>query len=324
MKKIISIILCFVLLSAVCMSFSSCFSSCENTPDPKEAEYVGALTLLANCDYVGAKAAFEKLGDYKDSLEYLSKFYYMPVSFEYDLPGKKSTNDVAYNSKNLPISELTIRADAQGGSEFIYDEKGNLIKQIVTKNTEGDPEISYYDYIYDSNGEHRIKANAVFYDGSKVSYTFEYDAKGNIIRQTYEDVTGMYEYLSTYDENGYLIVQEGRYGTESYSCTVSYSFDDKGRVVRELYTYMDDRQESFDYTYDAKGNLVKQVYTDFNGDQNTYDFGYDEHGNVISEVFTDYDGSVYYVKTQYELLYIPCGITDGTEAFFRDFWGDRL
>ena len=62
----------------------------------------------------------------------------------------------------------------------------------------------------------------------------------------------------------------------------------------------------------------------YDGNQTTYDLTYDEHGNVIKEVFTDVDGTTNYVKTEYKLMYIPTGITEGTYAFFVDFWGDRL
>ena len=272
MKKVISVILCMMLISTTCLAVSSCDIKQGNTPDPKAAEYENALVLLANCDYVGAKAAFEALGHYKDAKEYLSKFYYMPISFEYDLIDKKGTNDVAYNSLNLPISETTIRSDVQAVSKFVYDDKGNIIEQITIKNTEADPEISRYVYTYDIDG-YLASANYTGYDGYVAAYTFWYDDKGNNTKQIYVDGYGTYEYLMTYDENG---------------------------------------------------NCAREVFTDADGEQSAYDYTYDEHGNVVKEVFTDSDGNVQYVNTKYELLYIPCGITDGTDYFFRGLWKDRL
>lgn len=323
MKKIISLILCLMLLFTMCLAVSSCAKKQEDTPDPKAAEYENALVLLANCDYVGAKAAFEALGDYKDAGEYLSKFYYMPVSFEYDMTGKKGTDDVAYNSLNLPISETTIRSDVQGVSKFVYDDKGNIIEQISTKNTEADPEISRYVYVYDANG-YLATANYTGHDGYEASYTFEYDDKGNIVKQTYVDEYDTYEFLMTYDSKGNMIGQEIIYNGESQVLNIAITYDDNGRVVKEVGTYSYGAQESFDYTYDDNGNCTREVFTNASGEQSTHDFTYDEHGNVINEVFTDSDGSVQYVNTKYELLYIPCGITAGTDYFFRGFWGDRL
>ena len=321
MKKILSGLSCLLLFSLTCFSLCSCTVKCEDTPDPKEKEYENALVLLANCDYVGAKAAFEALGDYRDAKEYLSRFYYMPVSVEYDMTGKKGTNDVAYNSLNLPMSETTIRSDVQAVCKFLYDANGNIIEQIMTNNTEAGPEISNYVYTYDDNG-YLLTANYTGYDGYVSSYTFSYDDKGNNIKQIYVDEYATYEYSMTYDENGNMLTQDLVYNGEFEVMNVVLTYDG-GIVIREVCTYDDGSQESLEYGYDANGNCTRTVFTDANG-ENVYDYTYDEHGNVVREVFTGSDGSVQYVNTKYELLYIPCGITDGTDYFFRGLWKDRL
>ncbi len=323
MKTMISIFLCFVLLSAICLGFASCTEKAVDTPDPKAKDYENALVLLANCDYVAAKAAFEKLGDYRDSEEYLSKFLYMPVSFEYDLIDKKGTNDIAYDSRNLPASETTMRPEAQAICKFVYDDNGNIIEQVMIKNTDSEPEVIVYKYTYDDNGR-RTGANYTYLDNLIVSYTYEYDEKGNNIKQTYQDLTGAAEFFMTYDENGNVIRQETCYDGESSYVSMAYVLDDLGRTVREVRTYADGDSEYLDYTYDANGNLVKRTFTAYDGTQSTYDFTYDEHGNMIHELFTNADGSEQYVKIAYQLLYVPSGITDGTEMFFIEFWGNRL
>ena len=294
----------------------------ESVSDPKAEEYEKALTLLANCDYEGAKEAFEKLGDYRDAKEYLSKFYYMPISFEYDLVDKKGTNDVAYNSQNLPISETIIRSDAQGVSKFAYDDKGNIIEQIMIKNTEGEPEISRYVYTYNENG-YLSTANYTGYDGYVASYTFLYDDKGNNVKQIYEDEYNTYEYLMTYDENGNMLSQVLVYNGEVESMNIVATYNESGKVIKEVCTYYDGSQESKDYTYDANGKCIQVVFTDENG-ENVYEYTYDEHGNVIKEIYTSFDGVVEYVNTKYELVYIPYGITEGTDYFFRGLWAERL
>ena len=324
MKKIISLFLCFALLLTAGLSLVSCNDNDGADADPKEQDYVAALELLANCDYEGAKAMFESLGDYKNSEEYLSKFYYMPTSFEYDLIDKKGTNDVSYYSNNLPKSEITIRADAQAVSSFIYDENGNLIKQVMTKNTETEPEVYVYDYTYNSKGQ-RISAYYTAFDGFHVSYTFEYDENGRLTKQVYQDDSGAdYRYTMVYDENGNMIRNEGLFNGESQVLNMVYTLDDNGRVIKEVCTYPNGYQETIDYEYDEHGNLVKETYTEGDGGQSVCDYEYDEHGNVIKETYTDEDGVVQYVKTEYILLYLPTGISHGTEAFLREFWGDRL
>lgn len=323
MKKIISVFLCLSLLFAMCMSLSSCFEEKKEVPDPKAKDYENALMLLANCDYAGAKVAFERLGDYKDAKEYLSKFYYMPVRFDYDLTEKKGTNYVSYNGMNLPISETTMRPDAQAICKFEYDDKGNITKQIMIVNTESDPTVSTYEYTYDSKGN-LMTGHYVGHDGYCATYTFKYDEKGNMVEQTYVDESSTYEYFMAYDENGNMIRQETVFGDMNQVLDISYTFDERGRATKEVCTYPDGSQESIDYTYDQNGNRIKYLFTESDGDQSFYDYTYDANGNVIKEVFTDEDGSVQVVETEYELLYIPCGITEGTDYFFRGFWGERL
>ena len=320
MKKITSVFLCAVLLLAVCASFASC--NHQHVTDPKAQDYENALILLANCDYVGAKSAFEKLGDYRDAQEYLSKFYYMPISFEYDLIDKKGTNDVAYNSQNLPISETTMRSDVQAINKFAYDDNGNIIEQTMIKNTSGEPEIYRYVYTYDEQG-YLLTANYTGHDGYVASYTFLYDNKGNNTKQIYKDEYGTYEYLMTYDENGNMLSQVVLYDGEFEVMNIVKTYNENGMIIKEVCTFDDGSQEYLDYYYDANGNCIKNVFTDSSG-ETVYDFTYDEHGNVIKEICTGSDGSVQYVNTKYELVYIPYGITGGTDYFFRGLWSERL
>lgn len=322
MRKIIFKLFCLVLSLLTCASFASCTQTSTDVRDPKANGYEKALTLLANCDYEGAKAAFEQLGDYRDAQEYLSKFHYMPISFEYDLIDKKGTNDVAYNSKNLPISETTMRSDVQAVSKFAYDDNGNIIEQTMVKNTAGAPEIYRYVYTYDENG-HLLTANYTAHDGYVASYTYLYDEKGNNTKQIYVDAYSTYEYLMTYDENGNMLSQVLLYDGEVESMNIVATYSDNGMLVREVCTYYDGSQESLDYNYDASGKCTKVVFTDANG-ENIYDYTYDEYGNVIKEVYTSFDGTVQYVNTKYELVYIPYGITEGTDYFFRGLWSERL
>jgi YD repeat-containing protein len=289
--------------------------------DPDAKIYNRALELLERGDYEEAKAIFEDLGDYKDSKEHLSKFYYMPTSFEYSLPGKKSTNDITYNSMNLPASEITIREDVYACAEFVYDDNGNIIKQIMINKTA--ETVSEYEYIYDGNGK-RIAANFSAADGSRASHAFAYDNEGRLIEENYEDDAYAYNRKITYDQNGNIIKEEYIIDGVTSVYSIDVTLDDAGRVAKEVCTYPDGSLESLEYTYDKNGNCVKKVFTDYDGEKATYDYIYDIYGNVTAEIFTNPDGSIYYIKTKYVLMYVPTGITEGTELFFIDYWATRL
>ena len=325
MKKIISLLTCLVLIFTMGQGLISCTQNDATGPDLNAQNYEKALVCLANGDYAGAKELFQKLGDYRDSKEYLSNFYYMPVSFEYDLIDKKGTDEIFYDNRNLPNRQVIMRPDAQAIYHYNYDENGNVIEQIAIINTDAGHEVSTYKYTYDANNQ-RVKAEFEMNSGITGYHAFTYDEKGNIIKQTYEDSQGnVYERAISYDENGNKIrSEEILNGGESEVINISYQFDDKGRVTRETWVYPGDFVEYADYTYDENGNKLTAVLTIGDGEQCRYDYTYDENGNVLKEEFTGYDGVKEHVIIEYELKYIPCGITVGTEVFFVEVWASRL
>ena len=324
MKKIVSLLTCLILIFTMSQGLVSCTQNDATGPDHNAQNYEKALVCLANGEYEAAKEIFEKLGDYRDSAEYLSKFYYMPANFVYDLIGKKGSDEVSYDDRNLPKSQAIMRPDAQAIYNYIYDENGNMIKQVVTMNTDDGHVVSIYEYTYDAKNQ-RIRAEFEMYNGVTGYHAFTYDEDGNLIKQAYEDSQGnSYECFMSYDEKGNKIRSENVSGGVSEVINISYQFDDKGRAIKETWTYPGDFGESSDYTYDANGNKLSEVFTAWDGDQCRYDYTYDENGNVLKEEFTGYDGIKEHVIIEYELKYIPCGITVGTEAFFVEIWAGRL
>ena len=321
MKKIISLILCIALFFVYAFAITSCKKADGDDAEQNDQDYTNALALIEAGDYTAAKALFEKLGDYKDSEEYLARFYYMPTSITYDLIDKKGTNEITYNLKNLPASELISREDTVGAFEFFYDDNGNIIEQRATNNGV----VSSYVYTYDNDGK-RIAATYRGADGSTASHTLEYDEHGNTVKQTYIGVDGS-EYVSvmTYDENGNITSQESFYDGEiADTIYISNILDDKGRVIREDCIFSGGAYQSIEHTYDERGNHIAQVYTDNHGNNISNTYTYDANCNMVREVCTFSDGTVQYVEFDYILVYIPCGITAGTELFFTEFWESIL
>ena len=324
MKKHISLFICFVLMFTMSLGLVSCSNKDESGDDLNAQNYEKALVMLANGDYTGAKEAFEKLGDYRDSKEYLSKFYYMPTSFEYELIDKKGKDYVSYNNIGLPQTQAIMRPDAQAIYNYFYDEKGNIIQQHVTINGEEVQEVYIYEYIYNDAGQ-RVRAEFEFHGGITGFQTFTYDENGNLIKRNYEDSTGLvYEYLSEYNEKGQRTRFEIVFNGASDVRTTSYEYDENGMTVKETTSYQDGFVEIWDYTYDENGNRISAYLTDSDGDHCRYDYTYDEHGNTIKEEYVGYSGTKQYVKTEYELMYLPCGVTAGTELFFVEVWAERL
>ncbi len=324
MKKHISLFICFVLMFTMSLGLVSCSNKDESGSDLNAQNYEKALVMLANGDYPGAKEAFEKLGDYRDSEEYLAKFYYMPTSFEYDLIGKKGKDGVSYNNIGLPQSQAIVRPDAQAIYNYFYDENGNITKQHATLNGAEAQDVYLYEYFYNADG---LRVRAEFeYPGAITGFqTFTYDENGNLVKRNYEDSTGLvYEYLSEYNEKGQQTRFEIVFNGASDVRTTSYEYDKNGMTVKETTSYQDGFVEIWDYTYDENGNCISAYLTDSDGDHVRYDYTYDEHGNTVKEEYVGYDGIKQYVIIEYKLLYLPCGVTKGTEFFFVELWAGRL
>jgi hypothetical protein len=119
----------------------------DGTVDENESKYNAALGLIASGDYEGAYAAFEALGDYKDSKTHLDRFVYFPSVASYELSDRSGVMTVTLGEFNLPhkiVSEGTV--GIKDGT-LTYDEKGNVIRQAQ----EYQGSLATYDYTYDEN-----------------------------------------------------------------------------------------------------------------------------------------------------------------------------
>ena len=104
MKRIISIVLCAVLFFTACLSLASCGFDNQTTQsttnkDQNMVDYEEALRLLQDGKYEDAKILFEKLGDYKDAADYLSKFFYLPAWIYNDIIGKGGSYEYFFNER---------------------------------------------------------------------------------------------------------------------------------------------------------------------------------------------------------------------------------
>ena len=336
MKKIISLVLCVVLLSAICLSSVSCNLSAfykpeETTPevttptqnnqeqpvqDQNALDYNQALALLEKGDYEGALALFEKLDGYKDSAEYLSKFYYMPIHFELKLTGKTGSIDVVYNSNNLPEKDMITRNETDKYvCDFVYDENGNILKQIMNK----DGGVSTYEFIYGSaHGFPDIAINTP-HNGPQATHEFTRNEQGQLIREVYtsEGVVA-YDYNPFYDEKGNVIREEYRESDPPHIIHISYEYNENDQVIKKIRDF-GSGYIIFEYTYDEQGNVTKEVYTYNDGHQIIYEYTYDEFGNRTKVVRTE-DGEVQFVETDYKLLYLPLDFPTGSKYFFGQYW----
>ena len=170
--------------------------------------------------------------------------------------GDKSTYEYIYDSNNNCIK--TVFTDSEGNksiTDSIFDENGRVVRRASTHPNTGDDTIYYNDYIYDEIGNLIKQVSSNSKGNSNDSYTdYTYDAKGNLIKKVWnvtDDVKEIEEY--TYDENGNLLKQEKTYISGSKS-VYEYKYDEKGNLIEKNVTDSNGEKQILELTY-------KLVYT---------------------------------------------------------------
>ena len=196
---------------------------------------------------------------------------------------------------------------------FAYEEDGEKSQDTVT----------VYEYEFDTAG-HPTKKTAVT-DGQVESVKeMEYDAAGNIIRQTnlyadgskasvfeytYDDNNNKTDFLNygadgslisvityEYDENGYQVSEH--YQSDDHAYTIRRENDADGKKIATVqYDANDNAMSKSEYEYDSDGHLIRMNlsydYGETSSTTNT-DYEYDDRGNNVREVCYDPDGTIRY------------------------------
>ncbi len=307
-KKTLSIFLAL----GVILCLSACGNKTEdNTTENNAAstelqgneaeQYAKGVELYEQGDHLAAYEYLAPLGDYKDVREYMKNYLCVPQK------------------------EVEIEADDIATTEYTYDSKGNLVKEVYTKQSgEELKRKNIYVYTYDSNNN-VIKMVQTNKDGdvSTTEYT-SYDDKGNLLKSIYTDADGetsTTEYAYTYDNRGNLLKQSESY--DDYTTTSEYTYDSNNNLVKEVQIEFDEVMSTSEYTYDSRGNLTKSVWTSSEDYVSTNEYSYDNKGKLIKNIITDpaymnqptptdytYDNNGNLVK---EIFTFPSGGTRTTE-----------
>ena len=253
--------------------------------------------------------------EYKDSVEYLSKFIVIPNALSYttkivtDAFGQKTETVGHYyyyddNGECYELSELKALFDTLGiyTGDFItticeYDENGVLIGASFLRydnSSETKLITTKVSFTYDDQG-HIIKADCITRDGFTWTNTYTYDQAGHLIRSdilyqcntdfhSYYDHGWVDEYL--YDANGKKIQRNHISNQDRYfSYLEKYAYDDNGNLTEKTH---------FKYVYPGVPATTPYI---------TYSYSYNEQGNISYVNVTD-DDSSYIIAYNYEDFYI--------------------
>ena len=300
MRRIISLVLCFVLLSVICLTSIACNTQNnpqETTPEPNSSQqpldqnardYEQAFEWIKKGEYEAAYALFVKLGDYKDAKAQIANFRYVPtqnvIAFVDNGEEKSKVVTIFYGENGLPTHCTEVVNDGYTHTcTFTQNQFGQVIS-INCTDSEGNAESC--DYIYDKNGN-RVREFAVYDDGDIYIYRTYYNEDGMLTKQISQALGGFYyEEQSIYDENGRetqtIII------TESETFTTVNSFDENGNRTKTVEYDLDGNEAGVsEYFYDENGNTVKITYVTPDGYSSFLESAFDENGRKTFEHYKD-------------------------------------
>ncbi len=272
MKKTMSLLLCVLLIAALC----ACNDTPTETPDPTPTPDA------------------EPVGFTKDDGKLDTETYYNPNGLKY------ATVIYAYDGMGRVTSEKRLGLnDAEEG--ILYHEylDSGLVSQSVFKALQDDgtyTEQYRVSYTYDES-ELLLQVKMLEGETVKSSTVYEYDAEGRLVNEKrYEGESFcMAEYVYTYDSNGRVISCNRSDYIEESTSENNYGYDAKGRLLTDqCYDAKGNMLSRTEYAYDENGNEIKRsVYTEggelISSTEKTYE--YDDIGNIISCITVHSDGT---------------------------------
>ena len=171
-------------------------------------------------------------------------------------------------SIELPIYELVKRSNIAGAyiySDFVFNEKGQLIEKKESGNSNG-------------------------------IITYEYDDKGRVISETDTSSYGYEKTEYTYNDKNLILRTKSTSDFSISDGSVSeyeYVLDDAGNIIKETVTFPEYPNEPliFEYEYDKKGVLIQETETWYEGSaiysQYIISKEYDSAGRLIREYVYD-------------------------------------
>ncbi|MBE6608637.1 MAG: hypothetical protein E7633_08790 [Ruminococcaceae bacterium] len=188
-------------------------------------------------------------------------------------------SEYTYNSDNNKTKSQSFDSEGNPGGkiEWLYDDKGNMVKRIYDANNN----YSVMDFTYDEKGNMTGRFDTS--DTSNSSYEYVYDDDGKKIKEIF-------------------VIEEGK------ETVTEYLYDDNGNLIKTFEdAYHAMLNDSVEYYYDDNNRLVKRVCKDHIGKPYGTDvWTYDEKGNMIKH--SNDNGQI--VEYEYKLVYIPYDLED--------------
>ncbi len=235
------------------------------------------------------KDCLEKLGDYKESKDYLKRIYsvenvllYTKTTYvdAFGAEQNQSTRSYAY-AKDSKLSAASsdsgmhpyLTTGSYGRHTYIYGEAGNLQK-LEFKSGNSNSLSAVFEYTYENGNVKTASYKNSNGDGRTIEYEYDSEGKAVKIKGAYcnygsGDVDVIFEYNS-----GGQLVREYCVSDNGYRTMYTYEYDGDGNLTYKEKTVQDIDTRSgsrkypayytgWKYTYDKEGRIATETEIDF-------------------------------------------------------------
>ena len=205
---------------------------------------------------------------------------YLKASYKYDFNDK-----VVEEVKSMMGTAVQKGISEQGKyrKTYTFDYEGNLLSETTYNGTDKDT----VNFTYDYRNRVLIKIEPYTTAGTTKTTSYEYDKKGNVVKQTVtRTVNGSEQNISTlytYDGLGNLTEEADPYGY-----TTRYVYDANNNRIKVVdaryYNQAIDEAPGKEYEYDAINRLIRTIIVEGTDRTVTAYTEYDGRGNIIKNV----------------------------------------
>lgn len=202
------------------------------------------------------------------------------------------------------IDGVPTRVGLDAKSLETYDEKGNMIEEIIYDDNDTRKVIDSFIYTYNTAGQ--IAKTIRYLSGGTVYayYEYLYDSSGNLKEDTRYFDNGKKHTRNTYKYSGHNQMEHRIFVYKEYNNSVEekvirFVYNKKGQMI-ESKAYAKDRltYSSTFYDYDSYGNVIDKRWKWDNGEEHRDQISYDKEGNEIKTTSTS-PGKTYSYKYVY-------------------------
>ncbi len=191
----------------------------------------------------------------------------------------------AYDSKNVPIGRSFLGHNGELVEKFIYTYTQGRKTDSIRLGHYGN-QVEKYSWQYDAKGNRIREISFRNIDSSVINTAYDYNEAGKLLRLSRKhsiDKNLDYSLQYQYDAKGNMISEYKHYRNGKADYKKEYSYDSSGNKVGFIqYTAEGKIVERLSYAYDKKGNLAEENKYDSSGAfSSRLVYKYDERNNEI-------------------------------------------